>query len=329
MKGYELAITSRSVNCYHLFIKCSTREYRKMSPQRKIELIVDVFGEIQDHYDETDFRAIDIARRKWNTLPRCTKEAWKVRARFLNKRPKTGQFDVIPYPICLELPSYYRNAMSTDMNKLKRSIQRMMLGRLDQKNYFKKIYMPHEIIMKTQIFRQFTVSTLVLDLLFGRNLEKFRENESVTLTRNRQAFKTFHLMSRDRLIDVFSVTDVNLSYTYYPEDGHKLYLCPSGTLVDRNNISHRAYALESTDDEIVFYYPTDGSGRMSTTKTKIPRWIDGNEYDLSNCVNEDFYLLEFNPVCISICRENITNLKICSARICLDERACLVKTKSS
>ena len=139
LKGYELAITSRSINCYHLFIKCSTREYRNRCPQRKIELIVDVFGEIQDHYDETDFHAIDIARRKWNSLPTCTKAAWKERARFLNTRPRTGQFNVIPYQISLELPSYYSNAMSTDMNKLKKSFQRMMLGRLDQKKYLKKI----------------------------------------------------------------------------------------------------------------------------------------------------------------------------------------------
>ena len=68
---------------------------------------------------------------------------------------------------------------------------------------------------------------------------------------------------------------MNLSCIYFPENVHKLYLCPSGTLVDRNNISHRAYLLESTYDEIVFYYPTDGNGRMSTTKTQIPRLIVG------------------------------------------------------
>ena len=305
-----------------------------MSAEEKVRMIVELFGEMPSFYDETDFSGIDVVRRKWNTLSSDQKNSFKHRARVLNSRPMTGQFTDIPTEIIASLPTYYREAMKADTDKLKKSFSRMMKALLQQKAYHKNIYMPHKIKLQTLLYRQFTVATLVLDAMFGRELEKFHVNESVSMYGSRRGSSTFHIFSRDRVMKILSLSDVNMAVTYCEEMGDRLYLCPIGILVDRQGRNYKAYALEENSTSITLFFSIDTTGKLSRTTVSKPVLIDSHNpnfgYDLINCTNEDFYLQEFYPVCMKISRDNITNFKICSGRVCLcDDESQIIVRKSS
>ena len=64
------------MNCYTLFIIVSIREYKKLTPEQKIEVITKNFGFILEDHDKTDYRAIDIANSKWTSCPKSINMAW-------------------------------------------------------------------------------------------------------------------------------------------------------------------------------------------------------------------------------------------------------------
>ena len=130
----------------------------------------------------------------------------------------------------------------------------MMKAHVEQKTYHKIIYMPHKIKLQTLLYRQFTVATLVLDAMFGRELDKFHVNELVSMYGSRRGSNTYHIFSRDCLMNILSLSDVNMAVTYCEEMGDRLYLCPIGILVDRHGHNHKAYALEENGSLITFFF---------------------------------------------------------------------------
>ena len=81
-----------------MYVRVCRNENRHMSSEQTVSTITSVFGPIPPHYDEFDYRGIDVVRKMWiSHVSDITKEKWKKRALLLNVRPKTGQFHVLPF----------------------------------------------------------------------------------------------------------------------------------------------------------------------------------------------------------------------------------------
>lgn len=333
---HELGIETRSINCYQLFVKICTREYMEMLPENKLSVISSVFGEIPDFFDETDYRPIDVISRLWAKLPDGIKKAWKFRAYMLNERPISGLFERLPRHLQTDLPGYVKEVLRSDTDKLRRALSRMMTCRIKEKQYSKIVYIPHKIKLENQVQRQLCVPILVLDSLFGRELEKFDHvNELVVFKgrKNQKRSVTFHVASRERLIDIFSFSDLSLAKVYVHEDEYTLSLCPFGILEDRSKIQHKAYAMSETNTHIKFGVPTNAVGDMHYVDIPKPQLISRENpkkgYQLNHCEYGMYRLIQYNPVCINVSKTNIFNVKILSGRICIRDNSSLVAREST
>ena len=322
------------MNCYTLFIRVSIREYKMMLPEEKLEMIEMNFGVIPEDHDETDYRAIDIANKRWMSLCRSKKMAWKYRASLLNLRPKNGQFERLPRNLQLNLDTYVRESLILDSEKLTKKFVRMMVGNVNLRRTRRTVKMPHTILLDKMVYREISVSTLVLDTVFGRNLEKFSPEELVSVKKTKKSAMTYHVLSSSRLIDILRVSDLNFASTYMHEDEYTFYLCPMGAVKENSSdIIHTGYFFDERGNEVEFRYPISSNGQMASTWLPRPILMDSDKpslgYKTENSRNNEFFLKEFNPVCIYIARRNLMNLKICSARVCMSKNCMLVKSKSS
>ena len=137
-------------------------------------------------------------------------------------------------------------------------------------------------------------------------------------------------MSRERLLFLFSFSDVSLLSYVDIKSNEAFSLCPFCLLkpIEKNCVV-KAYGWLETDTTITWKV------RISLTACKEvvlpkPRLHDINKvkkgYNICQCINDEYKMVSFVPACVYISKHSVVNLKILAARVCMIEDT-LVATK--
>ena len=265
------------------------------------------------------------------------KDSWSNRAKRLNARPLIGQFNDLPEELAgLDLPStqdLIRDCLRIDLLLLHKSIKRGIRNKNMRELYKKAVKLPYAIHVEQQLFRTATVSSLLLHTLFGgEDLSTFSFNELISS--NGDPF-TFHVASKKRMIDIFSVDDTCVSTLTDHQHDRKYYLTSYAILKNVDGVAIKAYGWNKTDSNIDFIFSDTGSTTKIIQfdrpflhkKEEPPRNVLGYICDISPV--DGYVLSHYSPVCIYISYKNTNNFKLLAAKLCVDNNGRVVTSKSS
>ena len=344
---HELENESRTLNGYHVYCRTACNEYSTLSDEDKIVFIlatshleVSEFEReenlLPEGLDTTDFEKIKLVNDWWNRLAQDIKVAWSERAKRLNLRPLIGQFDELPVELALDLiptQELLRVFLRQDLVILHRSIKRAIRNKNQRDLYKKAVKIPYAIQVEQQVYRTATVSSLLMFALFGENFNKLSfDNELISS--NCDPF-TFHIASKTRMKEIFSIDDTCLSVLEDLYTRHKFYLTGYGILKNKQGLSVKAYAWDETDSTVDFIFNDSDSStkvikfdRPFLHKNDLPpRNILGYICDVN--VVDGYTLTQYNPVGLYLSYKNTSNFKILSAKLCIDENGRVVDKRCS
>ena len=292
---YEKESKSRRSNAYHIFMRCSFRTWHFLPEEKKMSFMRPALREIvidrldkkklippnfnrstDDPFKLAPFTSFDLRAdlRKvvnfhWRLITPEKKLAWERRKERLNARPTVGGFEG-------DLPAalYDGDQVTSEEDVLRCLLRRDFRGIIHQfekcfrrdRNCLSMYNKEENLYMKIKVDHKFyfsqCVTSIVMDSLFGGSLTKFRLNEHVSRDSVGGDVKTFHVLTRDRMREVLTATDVDLStfFSYKNEEiEHRLcsYAIIKEVIRDYNDdeVSIKCYGVSEEDDnriEFVF-----------------------------------------------------------------------------
>ena len=344
---YEEENDSRNLTGYHVFCVNAAREYQSLSDIDKITHILSVShfevsefdsdsNSLPNGYDSCDFPVLRTIISLWVRLDSSIKYAWAERAKRLNSRPVTGQFEELPSELAnLDLPevqSMLREFLCTDLSPLVKSVLRAIRNKNQRDLYKKAVKLPYAIQVEQQVWHTGTVSGLLLHALFGDNLDKFAFDELIST--NGDPF-IFHVASMIRMKDIFSIDDTCMSTLVDREFNHTHHLTSYGILENDKGMCVKAYACGESDTTIDFMF----NDTRTTTKiiqferpllqkdTDSPYNILGYIWDIFPV--DGYILVHFSPAAVYVSFKNSTNFKLQAANVCADKDGRIFESKSS
>ena len=199
---------SRSRLGIHVFISRFFFEYATLTDEQKLALFDRQPDSDADSVDSLPmpkvYEVFQLATREWRSLSRRTKDAWKLRATELNRRPVPGRFSFVP--LDLEEPdlnSNIRKMLELSWNKFRRSIYpcvtRKPRGGISKKTYQ---FGSEHVELGTQKYKEIEVNLLLRLSLFGHKFNKLKEREVI---RSYPKSTLLHFMSQERVRYVFTL----------------------------------------------------------------------------------------------------------------------------
>ena len=192
------------------------------------------------------------------------------------------------------------------------------------------------------------LSSIVMDALFGKELEKFTENEKVSKDRKGKV-ATYHIFAKDRVKEILSVSDVDLSqYTSYNLEEVNHSLCSYATIVPVGHstpTSLNCYGIEHDNFQVHFIANNYDNSHLIHVyfmkpllhKQVLTRDCDGNpkkvtyKYIFENnalSVCENYKIRYFCPVVLQINKDKMT-LKLVASRCSINDGKTIINTQYS
>lgn len=345
---YELDNESRSLSGYHVFTRCAFEGYKVMDESARLTFIMATHNledegildddEIADMIDSSDFQAIRVVRGMWRNASSQVKEAWKQRAEHLNARPQVGQVEELPESLAIldlrSIQDRLRNYIKTDLQVFSKMIKRSLRNENQREMNHKKVQFPYPIEVKKQIYRSGTVSSLLLEVLFGVNRNQLLKSECIS-NQGSDPF-TYHIFSEARLRKLLTFQDTEISILKDNCEGSKTSLCAYGVVLKNNtNQSTKAYAISETKSTVTFIFADETVQTRSLTFPK-PTLIKENEprahytgYKCGDEVVHGWKLIQFNPACLYLSSKNTNNFKLLASKVCIKEETNRINTNRS
>ena len=294
----------------------SINEYNNLPGIEKVRVIENVFDQILAYHDKTDHAAHDVVVRHWRTISIEVKEGWKVRTNRPNTCPREGQIECFPHVLTNDLKNVIRECLKLDTSKLHESFIHQMKKTTAPTQFSKRVKIPYSVKVVSQEYVLLSVPTLLLDYLFGTNLDKFERSEMLPSCGKKSL--TFHLCSRQKIFDVLSFLDMNLRRTYDTMSGF-LYSFTSYGIICHNGSFYKAYGWSELENTINWHLLFNGGYVKVPNSTKVfnekSRMVG---YSLGHCIDASgkYQLVEFLPCSITTSRMNILNFKMITVSIC-------------
>ena len=275
--------------------------------------------------------AWDVVPKIWTILTstnQLIKRAWKCRCKKLNDRPVRDIITELPDTLTRHsLRTLTTECLTEDIVPLRIVMKTCLLFEPRRHMYSKKKRLPFPITVGNQVYREFTMSSLLKKALFGRTREKLMETEMVSAPGS-DPF-VYHIASSARLQQVFHLHDSTGSPTYLTQlvhgsEGFLHKLCSMGTLRNERNEATACYGVYEDATHITWIYNDDDNNVQAGIKTvRISRpTAVKNERERTigyNCPSEyvnGLTLSAYFPACLYISNRNKTNVKILCARVC-------------
>ena len=343
---YELENDSRNLSGYHVYTKCAFEGYREMEETQRLVYIMRTHDlnddgieedDIADIIDSSDFQTRRVVRGVWQNMASDLKEAWKERANQLNSRVLVGQVEVLPDELANmdlhTLQDFVRTCIRKDLFLLSKMLKRALRNDNQRELSKKKVQFPYSIEINAQVFRTGTVSYMLGHLLFGKERRKLKEWELIS-QRGSDPF-TYHICSRDRLHNVFTFQDLEMSLLQDHRDDETIYLCTYSVVRNSVGQSTKAYAISDTKHSVTMFFNEEREqARTIVFKKPVLDIRDGPPRQIVGYICDDnfvdgYQLIQFNPACLYLSYKNTSNFKLLASKMCVNRNHLIVAKKST
>ena len=224
----ERAHRSRTRLGFHVYLSLYIAELRVLPKSVQLELVkgrelrvanlldltLDVGSEVIDLYDSdvdsTDtpveqkpirgFELMRVAGSHWKGLEESTREAWKNRAKKLNRRILPGKFTRVPLNFAKGEMSFEEAALSSMSNEwysaavnIQRSLVKRPRADMSRLEY---MFGKERVFLLTQTYRVLQITDLVKFALFG-STQVFKATETV---HKKKLVRVVHISSQERTL---------------------------------------------------------------------------------------------------------------------------------
>ena len=210
--------TSRTCLGIHVFISRFFYEYSLLNESDKLRIFNREEKSDADSLDSVQmpkvFEVFKLATAWWRSLSASLKDAWKLRAVELNKRPVPGQFIFIPLDVEEpELDSNVKRLLELDWRKFRKSmyfcVTRKPRGGISKQSYE---FGGEKVTLHTQKYKEIYTNYLVRLALFGNKFRRLKETEIIN---HYPASTLLHFISNDRIIEVFTLASMcNMEFVH-------------------------------------------------------------------------------------------------------------------
>ena len=337
---YELENESRSLSGYHVFLKVGAHEYNLLSEMDKVTYVlavsnfdsndVDVDGLLPFGFDACDFPIIRTLITWWIRLDATLKDDWAERAKRLNSRPYIGQFVELPSELaCLDITktqNLLRDWLRDDLAPLLKSVHRAIRNKNQRDLYRKTVKIPYGLQVEQQVWHTGNISSLLSHTLFGGdNFSTFTFNELIST--NCDPF-IFHVASRSRMVEIFSIDDCCLSTLTDHQFKEEYYLTSFGILQNKQGMCIKSYGWVESESHIDFMF-NDTANTTKIISFVRPIYLKDEGYVCDIEVVDGYTLVHYSPAAVYVSTKNSVNFKILAAKVCIDENGRIVDKKSS
>ena len=333
LQWYEKVSNSRKLNCYNVFYYSFMVEFSSMDEREKMNVIRQALTPdiIPEWQTSTDFDiAWAIVPKMWSAISadQSIKRAWKYRCKKLNDRPVRNIITQLPDTLSNNsLAALTTECLTEDIVPFTIVMKTSLLFEPRRNMYAKKKQLPFPITVGNQVYREFTMSSLLKKALFGRSREKLMETELVSAPGSDPFI--YHVASRARLQQIFQLRDstgspTHLTQLVHGSEGFVHNLCSMGTLRNNRNEATACYGIEEDAGHITWMYNDEDNNIQVAIKTvRICRPTavkNENERTIGyNCPSEyvnGLTLSAYFPACIYLSNKNKINVKMLCARVC-------------
>ena len=317
---FEKESKSRKSSAYNVYMRCAFRTWNELPEVEKMKLmrpalsqtiilrlensglLSGTFNKDQDDpyllapFNSNDLRADlrSVVSYYWKLMEDEKRLAWTKRKNRLNARPTLGTFSGdLPQTLLTNTEDQYhdhtvllekiiRRVLKKDFMGVQHQIEKSFKRYENCKTIYNKreyVYLYITVSNKFYFYQQ--VPCIVLDALFGKQFSKFK-NEFVSTDRGGDV-KVFHVRSQQRMRDILSVSDLDLSlYISYKDVEVEHRLCSYAMIkrVDssvRGDQGFKCYGWTEDENNVITFILNnyDNTSRLevgftSPTLEKLP-----------------------------------------------------------
>ena len=190
-------------------------------------------------------------------------------------------------------------------------------------------------VLETQALRQVHASNVLLALIFGQTFQEKSKPGELIRSKGSKYPIYLHLNSVDRIVELLAIDDVQFSIYHNFKMEYTYNFCAYSVIgfCDGLMCTFKEYAFDEDERTIHWKYNNHDTHESSacalTLKKPVLLENPKEGYDLNNCTDGVYKMMEYYPVSIYLSHTNYRNFIFLSGRVCTNSSGQIIDTQSS